>query len=60
MSTKNDKDKMDKRVVVLFSTNQLERIEAYMEAWEGQNISGTVRGSIMRDVRQWECGDEEE
>ena len=60
MSTKNDQDKMSVRVVVLFSEKQLERIGAYMEAFEGQNVSGTVRGSIMRDVRQWERGDKEE
>ena len=60
MSTKNDKEKMTERVVVLFSINQLERIEAYMEAFEGRNIGGTIRGSIMRDVRQFESGDKEE
>ena len=60
MSTKTDKDKMSERVVVLFSENQLERIGAYVEAFEGWNISGTIRGSIMRDVRKWESGDEEE
>ncbi len=51
---------MTERVVVLFSVNQLERIEAYMEAFENRNIGGTIRGSVMRDVREYERGDKGE